>query len=82
MLGCHGYAIAVDPAKGTPEEWDVLTCAHSNKVMMVKPGEDVHRCTCCGGFVHPTEVGKGCHVMEKKLEIWESRARLMEAMGS
>ena len=81
MIGKHlGYAQIVTP--GEPDkEYDVLVCAHSSKVMMVSPGEDVHRCTCCGGFVHPTEVGKGCHVMEKKLEAWEARSRLMEAMG-
>ncbi len=81
MIGKHlGYAQIVTP--GEPDkEYDVLVCAHSSKVIMVKPGEDVHRCTVCSGFVHPTEVGKGCHPMEKKLEIWESRARLTEAMG-
>jgi len=79
MLGHHGYAVIVDPDKGMPDEYDVLVCAHTQKVIMVKPGENVYRCTCCGGFVHPSEVGKGCHPMEKKLVAWEGRARLMEA---
>ncbi len=82
MLGQHGYACITDPANNAPDEYDVLVCAHTNKVIMVKPRENVYRCTVCGGFIHPTEVGKGCHPMEKKLEIWESRARLLEAMGS
>ena len=81
MFGCHGYAIATDPAKGLPEEWDVLTCSHSGKVIMIKPGDDVYRCHCCGGFVHPSEVGKGCKPLERKLEAMEARARLIEAMS-
>ncbi len=83
MIGKHlGYACIVDPDKGAPDEFDVLTCGHTNRVIFVKPGENVYRCTCCGSYIHPSEVGKGCHPMEKKLEIWESRARLMEAMGT
>ena len=81
MLGQHGYAIIVDPEARGPDEYDVLVCAHTNKVIMVKPRENVYRCTVCNGFIHPSEVGKGCHPMEKKLEAMEARARLVEHMS-
>jgi hypothetical protein len=79
MIGKHlGYAQVVTP--GEPDrEYDVLTCGHTNKVIFVRPREDVYRCTCCGSYIHPSEVGKGCFPMERRLEQMEARARLFEA---
>ena len=81
----RGYGVITDPdpPKGfrCQTEFDVAECSHCNKVIMIKPGVNVHRCTCCDGLICTECVGKGCDPLEEKLRRWENRASLMKAMS-
>jgi hypothetical protein len=78
-----GYSIIVDPDMGTIEE-DSFTCKHCQRVTFVParcdPVELGGRCTCCDALICKHCVGKPCDHIEKKLERWEARGRLYEAM--
>ena len=77
-----GYSIITDPALSRPKEADTFTCAHSGRIVFVKPFMDPAdmggRCTVCGGLICKEELGKGCSPMERKLERLEARARYAE----
>lgn len=77
-----GYFISTD-WMGSKKEADTFTCAHSGKIVFVKPFCDPAdmggRCTLCGGLICKEEVGKGCDVMEKKLARWEALRSYEEA---
>lgn len=78
-----GYAF-VCSATGT-QETDTYTCGHCNKVCFVKPmqrPEDYGgMCGCCTRHVCPSCVGKGCDVIEKKLERAEASYHARRSYG-
>ena len=88
MRQAQGYSIITGPGPGAGE-MDSFTCAHCNRVRMVKAGERAEDlggiCHLCGdkhrpSFVCEQCVGKGCDPFEKKLERWESRDRLLRCI--
>lgn len=83
----HGYMLVITPSLwggDDLEEYDIVICAHGHcggRIIRIRPGIPVHRCTCCDKLICDTCVGKGCMPLEKKLLEWESRAALSKAMG-
>jgi len=78
----HGVLITSGP-DGVIEE-DTFACGHCGCIVTVKPMCDPAdmggRCTCCDSLICKHCVDKGCDPMEKKLDRWEARARLLESM--
>lgn len=77
MLKPGGYGCySGKPANGEREH-DTFTCAHCNKIVVVKPMMDAADmgglCKVCMGFTCPHCTGQGCVPFEKKLEIMEQR---------
>jgi hypothetical protein len=66
-------------------EADTFTCQHCNRIVAVKPmcrPEDLGgRCTCCGGLICQSCVGKGCDHIEKKLQRIEARFHALRSYG-
>jgi hypothetical protein len=78
-----GYAVVTDPAAGSPEEIDSLTCAHCNAVVWMKPFQDGAamggHCTCCDKYICLRCIGKGCRPLQRWLEQQERRREYDEA---
>ena len=81
MRQAEGYTIITGPDPGTGER-DTFTCAHCNRVIVVKPfqrPEDMGGiCHLCGdkhrpSFICPDCVGKPCDPFEEKLKRLEKR---------
>jgi hypothetical protein len=84
----QGYTIVTGPGPGAGER-DTFTCAHCNRVKVVKPmmrAEDMGGiCHLCGDKNRPSFIcelclGKGCDPFEKKMKRWEARDRLIREM--
>ena len=79
-----GYRIITDPdpARGFQciDEADIAQCCHCDRAIEIKPGVDVHRCTCCDSLICQNCVGKGCDPMEEKLRRWETQASFARAL--
>jgi len=77
MRSPQGYAI-LQSDEGS-KEFDTFTCAHCQKITVVKPLCDPvdagGLCQICDGYVCPTCVDIGtCTPWEKQMEIMEHRA--------
>jgi len=84
MRQAQGYTIITGPDPGTGER-DTFTCAHCNRVVVVKPmmrAEDMGGiCHLCGdkhrpAFVCALCVGKSCDPFEEKLKRIEKYGKL------
>jgi hypothetical protein len=80
----QGYAIITN-ADGTVEEHSTSTCGHCNRITHLKVGqraEDIGGlCYVCWRVVCPECVGKGCDVIEKKLERMEASYHARRSYG-
>jgi hypothetical protein len=84
MLRPGGYAVTVG-VDGQKTEADTFTCAHCQRVVMVKPKATASECGgwCgrCAKPICPSCAAKpGCAPFEKQLERIESRARLLKSI--
>jgi len=84
----QGYALWVDPeAPGGQIERDTITCAHCQRIVVVKPGVDP---SSLGGFCRmcyrhlcsPCANAGICTPFERKLDLLERTARFHEAVGT
>lgn len=85
MFRPGGYAFSFD-AGGIRQEADTFTCAHCNKVVIVKPKCDPcdlgGMCRLCDKMICPACVDLGhCDPLEKKLERAEARYRALRSYG-
>lgn len=84
MRNAGGYGVLFGP-NGVQHEVDTFTCAHCNKVVVVKPKCDPAdlggNCRLCMKLVCPRCVDLGCTPFEKKLEQWEARDRALRSYG-
>ncbi len=84
MFRPGGYAFSFEP-DGIRQECDTFTCAHCNKVVLVKPkcspDELGGVCRLCMKMVCPTCVDLGCRPFEKKLEMAEKKYRALRSYG-
>lgn len=66
-------------------EADTFTCCHCNRVVHVKPRSNPDdfgsMCRNCMKMVCKVCADRGCVPFEKKLEIMESRDRMLKSMG-
>ena len=97
MRNAGGYFLSTDPdptkSKGQQAavERDTFTCGHCNTIVFVKPLCSANEmpgglCWGCRRFIcDPCEAERiktnTCDVIEKKLERWEARNRLLSAVG-
>lgn len=84
MFRVGGYAYTFD-TDGVRQEADTFTCAHCNRVVIVRPKcnpDDLGgNCRLCMKMVCPKCVDLGCTPFEKKLEKWEARDRALRSYG-
>lgn len=84
MRNPGGYGLMCEPGKRDVEH-DTFTCAHTNRVVIVKPGarpEDIGGlCKVCMGLICSEEVGRPCVVLEKRLQRMEDSARFARDAG-
>lgn len=78
-----GYVIITDPENPTIER-DAYTCAHCQKICIVRPGSGTRRGYCancdaltCGG----DDCSTRCIPLEAKLEAWEGRRSFWRQMA-
>lgn len=81
----QGYIIITDPDAPTVE-FDTITCAHCNRIVIVKPKEDPASlggfCGMCTKYICSACNAQGsCTPFERKLEESERRDRLRRQMG-
>lgn len=80
-----GYATITGP-KGT-KEYDTCTCAHDNRVWVVRSSikgikaDPGGFCRLCMKMICPRCVGKACVPFERKLKIYEDRQRMLREAG-
>ncbi|MGE0290340.1 MAG: hypothetical protein AB7I42_24850 [Bradyrhizobium sp.] len=71
---------------GSQRTRDTFSCAHCNKIVVVKPMCDPAdmggRCYVCDSFICTGCVGKGCDPLEKKLERIEAQARFRRDLAA
>lgn len=84
MRNAGGYLLVTGPDGKV--EHDTFTCAHCQRVVLVKvkaPASDCGGwCGRCAKCICPSCAAKpGCTPFEKKLERIEARARLLAAVG-
>ena len=84
MRNAGGYAFTFDVG-GVRQEADTFTCAHCNRVVIVKPKCNIDdlggMCRLCVKMICPTCVGLACVPFEKKLEAVERRDRALRSYG-
>lgn len=84
MRNAGGYLFSFD-VDGIRQETDTFTCAHCNKMVIVKPKCDPDdlggMCRLCMKMVCPTCVDLGCTPFEKRLEAIEKRDRARRSYG-
>lgn len=78
-----GYAFVVDPEK--LQEFDTLTCAHCQFVMHIQKRAEADQlggfCRMCMKHICGRCANKGCTPFEKKLDEYERKSRLHQAIG-
>jgi hypothetical protein len=85
MRVAGGYAIIVEPGKADVE-MDTFTCAHDNRVVFVRAGQDPSE---LGGFCRicmkhicgPCADLGSCTPYEREMEKAEARDRFLRAVG-
>jgi len=89
MLRAQSYGILTDPSFSQPIERDGFTCGHCQYVVMVEPLCDPAKlggfCKVCSHLVCPRcynaiMKGAGCTPWEKRMDIAEKRARLLQSV--
>lgn len=85
MRRAGGYAYTFDVG-GIRQEADSFTCAHCNRIVIVKPKCDPMdlggMCRICDKMICPTCVDLGkCDPLEKKLEREEAKYRALRSYG-
>lgn len=77
-----GYLVVHGP--DGMEEADTFTCAHCNRVIVVRAGADPSElggyCTLCSANVCPSCAGRECTPFEKRLEAVERRRALLSSL--
>lgn len=80
-----GYLLTTRNDTDRVLENDTFTCQHCNRIVVVKHkcrAEDLGgRCSCCGGLICPSCVGKSCDRIEKKLAREEARHAALRSYG-
>ena len=89
MRNPQGCGILTDPSFSQPLERDTFTCKHCQHVVIVEPLCDPAAlggfCKVCSGLVCPRcydaiMKGAGCTPWEKRMDIAEKRARLLQSV--
>lgn len=86
MRNPGGYLSGTAPEGVVVAEHDTFTCAHCNRVVMVRPKErpeDIGGfCGGCSGLIcGPCADDPGCTPIEKRLEAWERRTDTLRSYG-
>ena len=89
MRNPQGYGILTDPSLSQPVEHDTTTCSHCGYVTIVKPLCDPADlggyCKICDHLIcrncyDKVMKGGGCTPWEKRMDIAEKRARLLQSV--
>jgi hypothetical protein len=82
MLNPGGQATYHAP-DGTVVEQDTYTCAHCNRIILLKPAQSPYGgCRQCGGMICSTCVGDVvCKPWERRMEETEARFAMRRSAG-
>lgn len=84
MRNANGY-LRISCEDGSVIECDTVHCKHCGKHTRIEPKQNPAEiggfCTVCTGYVCSDCVGKGCDVVEKKLERAEAAYHARRSYG-